>query len=352
MALPGNPIVVGLSTAAALLVATSLTMGLFAKNQMPVAGRNIIVTGASQGMGKAVALLLASMGANVAIVARDLKKLGAAAEEIQAVMTANASKYPDQKLAVISADLSEVESAHRAVAEAEAQIGDTEILWCCAGGANPGFFRDYQPSDLEWSMKTNYWSAVYIAHNVIQKMTSRPPPVQKYPTDGNHQRKIIFTSSLVTFCPLVGYSSYAGPKAALRALTDTLRQECLLYDIGVHCCCPGSILSPGLENENLTKPDVLKKIEEEDDVPQTPEDVAKYCLEELQRGQTLPVSSFIARAARSAMVGPTPRVGFFFETLLTWICTIVFLFVRRGHDRLVLQEKKAKGGYPWENRQA
>ncbi|KAK6355759.1 3-dehydrosphinganine reductase [Orbilia javanica] len=351
MTLPDNPIIIGLTTVAALFVATSLTMGFFTKNQMPVAGRNIIVTGASQGMGKAVAILLASLGANVAIVARDLKKLAAAADEIQAVMNANASKYPDQKLAVISADLSESENAQRAVAEAEAQIGETEILWCCAGGANPGFFRDYQPSDLEWAMKTNYWSAVYIAHNVIQKMTSRPPPPQKYPTDGNHQRKIVFTSSLVAFCPLVGYSSYSGPKAALRALTDTLRQECLLYDIGVHCCCPGSIISPGLETENLTKPAILKKIEEEDDKPQTPEDVAKYCLEELQRGQTLPVSSFIARAARAASVGPTPRVGFLFETLLTWVCTIVYIFVRGGHDGLVLKERKAKG-LPWESGQA
>ncbi|KAK6514884.1 3-dehydrosphinganine reductase [Arthrobotrys conoides] len=350
MSLPSSPIVIGLTTVAALFVATSLTMGFFSKNQMPVAGRNIIVTGASQGMGKAVAILLASLGANVAIVARDPKKLAAAQAEIQAVMDANASKYPDQKLAVISADLSKAENAQRAVAEAEEQIGDTEILWCCAGGANPGFFRDYQPADLEWAMNTNYWSAVYIAHNVIQRMTSRPPPTQKYPTDGNHQRRIIFTSSLAAFCPLVGYSSYSGPKAALRALTDTLRQECLLYDIDVHCCCPGSILSPGLETENLTKPDVLKKIEEEEDKPQAPEDVAKYCLEEIQRGQTLPVTSLIARAARSTLVGPTPRVGFVFETLLTWVCTIVFIFVRRKHDGFVLQEKKAKG-LPWENKQ-
>ncbi|KAK6337565.1 3-dehydrosphinganine reductase [Orbilia blumenaviensis] len=349
MHIPENPIVIGLTTIAALLVATSLMMGFFTKNQMPVAGRNIIVTGASQGMGKAVAILLASLGANVTIVARDLKKLAAAAEEIQAVMNANSSKYPDQKLAVVSADLSDAENAARAVTESEAQIGETDILWCCAGGANPGYFKDYQPADLVWAMNTNYWSAVYIAHNVLQRMTSRPPPVQKYPTDGNHQRKIIFTSSLIALCPLFGYSSYSGPKAALRALTDTLRQECLLYDIGVHCCCPGSILSPGLDNENKTKPETLKKIEEEDDVPQTPEDVAKYCLEELQRGQTLPVTSFLARAARSAIAGPTPRVGFLFETLLTWASTIVYIFVRRGHDGYVLQEKKAKG-LPWENK--
>ncbi|KAF3932203.1 hypothetical protein ABW20_dc0109608 [Dactylellina cionopaga] len=347
MSLASNPIIFGASTITALLVATQFTMGFFANNQMPVAGRNVIITGASQGMGKAVALLLASQGASIAIVARDQKKLGAAGEEIQSVMNANASKYPNQKLAIISADLSEVEHTHRAVAEAEAQLGDTEILWCCAGGATPGFFKDADPSDIERGMKTNYFSAVYIAHAVLNRMASRPPPPSQ--TGSTPQRKIIFTSSLVAFCPVVGYGTYVGAKAALRALADTLRQECLLYDIGVACCCPGGILSPGLENENRTKPDVLLKIEEEDDKPQTPEAVARACLEELQSGQMLPVSSFLARAARAGMAGPSPRVGPIFEVLLTWIATVVFIFVRRGYDNIVLKERKAKG-LPWDRK--
>ncbi|EPS39393.1 hypothetical protein H072_6825 [Dactylellina haptotyla CBS 200.50] len=350
MATPTNSLLVGASTATALIVATYLTMGLFSKNQLPVAGRNVIVTGGSQGMGKAVAILLASKGASVSIVARDPKKLAAAGEEIQAVVNANAGKYPDQKVAVISADLSDPEQAQRALDESEAQIGDTEILWTCAGGAIPGFFKEYSPADLQHAMNTNYWSAVYIGHAVFKLMASRPPPAPKDPNQKvTPQRKIIFTSSLAAFCPLVGYSSYVGPKAALRALTDTLRQEGLLYDIGAHCCCPGGILSPGYDNENLTKPDVLKKIEEEDDKPQTPEDVAKYCLEELERGQTLPVTFFLARAARAGIVGPTPRAGFFFEILLSWAAAIIFIFVRRGHDGIVLKERKAKG-LPWEQK--
>ncbi|KAK6530351.1 3-dehydrosphinganine reductase [Orbilia ellipsospora] len=347
MSLPANPIVIGASTLL-LAAATSISMGFFTSNQMPVAGRNVVITGGSQGMGKAAAVLLASQGASVAIIARDQKKLAIAGEEIQSVIDANGSKYPGQKLAIISADLSEADGAQRAISQAEAQLGETEILWCCAGGANPGFFKDYTPAELEASMKTNYWSAVFIAHATLKLMASRPPP-RPDASKPALQRKIIFTSSLVALCPVVGYSSYVGAKAALRALTDTLRQECLLYDIGVHCCCPGGILTPGFENENLTKPDVTKKIEEEDDKPQTPEQVALICLNELQRGETLPITTFLARAARAGSIGPTPRVGFVFEVILSWIAAIVFIFVRKGHDAIVIKERKAKG-LPWEQK--
>ncbi|KAK6359063.1 3-dehydrosphinganine reductase [Orbilia brochopaga] len=337
-------LIAGASTVTALLLATS-TMGLFSKNQMPVAGRNVIVTGASQGMGKAVALLLAAEGANVAIIARDQKKLDAAGAEIQAVIDRNGSKYFGQKMVIISADLSNPHKAQQALTEAEVQLGDTEILWCCAGGANPGHFVDYSPEDLQWGMNTNYWSAVYIAHAAIKAMSQRPPPTPKNPKQGSPQRKVIFTSSLAAFCPFIGYGSYVGPKAALRALTDCLRQECLLYDIGVHCCFPGGIDSPGLVNENLTKPILTKKIEESD-VIQSPEVVAKACLDELQSGQTLPVPSYLARAARAGMVGPTPRTSTFVEIILTWIATIVFIFVRRDQDSIVLKERKK--GLPWQ----
>ncbi|EWC48882.1 hypothetical protein DRE_00187 [Drechslerella stenobrocha 248] len=344
MSLSNSAVLVGASTVTAILLATAatVTMGLFSENQMPVAGRNVIITGASQGMGKAVALLFAAQGANITIIARNQQKLDAAGEEIRAVITKNGSKYPDQKLVIISADLADPADAKRAVVESESQLGETEILWCCAGGANPGMFKDHSLDELHYGMNTNYWSAVYIAHATLNVMASRPPPPPKFPGQGNTQRRIIFTSSLAALCPVIGYSSYLGAKAGLRALTDCLRQECLLYDIGVHCCMPGGIESPGFEMENLTKPDLTKKIEETD-VAQQPEEVAKALLEELQRGQVMPVPSFLARAARAGAIGPTPRVNAVIEVLLSWIAVIVFIFVRRDQDGIIMKERKLKG---------
>lgn len=67
-----------------LALSTSLAiMPLFRSNQMPIAGRVVIVTGASQGMGKSVAILLAQKGAHVAIVARNRQKLDDALVEVK-----------------------------------------------------------------------------------------------------------------------------------------------------------------------------------------------------------------------------------------------------------------------------
>ncbi|KAF3940991.1 hypothetical protein ABW19_dt0209351 [Dactylella cylindrospora] len=317
-------------------------MGLFGKNHMPVAGRNIILTGASQGMGKELALLLAAEGANLSIIARDEKKLEAARAEIQAVMDGNTTKYPSQKLAIISTDLTSPTSVAAAVKQSESLIGETEILWCCAGGTHPGYFQDFSPSDLQWEMNSNYFSAVYITQEVFKLMISRPPPLnRKLP----YQRKLIVTSSLAALCPTFGYTAYVGAKAALRAFADSLRQECLLYDIGVHCCCPGTMVTPGFEVEEMTKPP-LAKLLDAGDVVQTPGEVAKELLRELQKGEDLPITNFQARAARASMAGPTGRVDTFFEILLSWAAVVVYLFVRSDQNGIVLKERKEKG-LPW-----
>jgi 3-dehydrosphinganine reductase len=96
--------------------------------------------------------------------------------------------------------------------------------------------------------------------------------------------KIIFVSSVVGYMSFVGYSTYSPAKFALRGplrhelgpcpakltshatgLAETLRNEMLLYGIDVHIMFPGTILSPGYEEENKTKPDITLKIEGADD---------------------------------------------------------------------------------------
>ena len=94
--------------------------------------------------------------------------------------------------------------------------------------------------------------------------------------------KIIFVSSFLGYMSLIGYSSYAPAKHAVRGesiialaqihlsnitpgLAETLRSELLLYSIGVHIFFPGTIYSPGYVEENKTKPKITLKIEESDD---------------------------------------------------------------------------------------
>jgi 3-dehydrosphinganine reductase len=73
---------------AAVIVVRTLTKGMFpGRKHFPVAGRTVVVTGGSQGMGKQLAILLAAKGANVVIVARTVSKLKAALKEIEVCYT-------------------------------------------------------------------------------------------------------------------------------------------------------------------------------------------------------------------------------------------------------------------------
>src|SRR6185437_6897532 len=87
---------------------------------------------------------------------------------------------------------------------------------------------------------------------------------------------------------LVGYASYSPTKAAFKSLSDTLAQEVLLYgeDVKIHTIFPGTIQSPGLERENLQKPEITLLLEESDPI-QSSEEVARKSIKGLERGEYL-----------------------------------------------------------------
>jgi len=97
------------------------------------------------------------------------------------------------------------------------------------------------------------------------------------------KRHIAFISSLISFTVIPGYAGYAPTKAALRMLADTLREECILYDIDISCAFPANILTPGFEEEEKTKPEITRKIEGTAGA-ETPDVVAKRIISQLERG--------------------------------------------------------------------
>jgi len=152
-------------------------------------------------------------------------------------------------------------------------------------------------------MTGNYLSSLYTAHAALQLMLKSSPSKASVP-----KRKIVFTSSIAAFLNLSGYSSYTPTKAAIRALADTLHQECLMYDIDVHCVFPATIYSPGYENEEKLKPQITK-ILEEGDGGQTPEQVAVAAMAGLDRGYATINTEIIGQLLRCNMKGPSPKNG-------------------------------------------
>lgn len=283
-------------------------------------------------MGKAVGRLLAEKGANVIIVARNAEKL----EEALKYISERASNPSSQRFHCISADLTDPTEAARILSETTAWNNNEppDILWCCAGSSHPGLFIDVPIEVLKEQMESNYFSSAYVAHAAVQSWVNhfRSSPEPKQPA-----KHIIFTSSVLAFLPLVGYGPYTPPKIALRALSDTLSQELLLYaplaPIRTHTVFPGTIFSEGYEKENLIKPAITKKLEESDG-GQTPEQVAAASVKGLERGEELiTTNGILGVAMKSGVLGGSRRNGCgIVDTVMGWLVMIVMVFVRRDMD--------------------
>ena len=112
----------------------------------------------------------------------------------------------------------------------------------------------------------------------------------------------------------------------------------------VHTVFPGTIFSPGLETENLTKPAITKKLEESDG-GQTPEEVAASSIKGLERGEELITSGAIGLALKAGMLGASKRNGWgIVDTIMGWIVLIVLVIVRRDMDGTVRKWGKERLG--------
>lgn len=226
-------------------------------------------------------------------------------------------------------------------------------VWCCAGAAHPTLFIDTPVSEFAKQMDTNYFTGLYIAHAIVRRWLA--PSLSDAPGEASSAaprtggtpapRHLIFTSSFAALFPFAGYAPYSPAKAALRALSDALSQEMNLYAaanpeqprVRIHTIFPATIISEGLEAENLVKADVTKLLEEADK-PQTPEVVAAKSIKALEAGQEIISTDFLTGLVRRSMLGGSTRGGFF-GGLVDWFLAgwmaIIMVIVRADMDSKV-----------------
>ncbi|OAA64296.1 3-ketosphinganine reductase [Niveomyces insectorum RCEF 264] len=319
-------------------------MGWFRKNHMPVDGKTVLVTGASEGMGRSAAQQLAAQGANVIVVARNAERLAEVVDECK-----SAAKSPAQRFRYIAADVTVPDYAAGLVAEAVAWNGGRplDIVWCIAGVSTPLLWmessRDVAIGASRHNMDVNFWGAAEMAHAVLRAWL-RPDA----PAHPGQPRHFVFTSSVVSLFPVVGYAPYTPSKCAVRGLADTLTQETMLYEathpVRIAVVYPGTILSPGLVRENTTKPAITLHLEKDD--PQlTPDAAAAQAIRGLQRGDYFVTMSLLGDLMRWASLGGSPRNNWVLDTLGAWMITTAMYFILwwfhgeiRGHAR--------KNGHP------
>jgi NAD(P)-dependent dehydrogenase (short-subunit alcohol dehydrogenase family) len=129
-----------------------------------LAGRIVLVTGGSKGIGFACGAAFAAEGARVAISSRNLDNLAAASKALEG---------KGGEVATIAADLSDPKSAAALVAESERRLGPVEVLVNCAGAA-----KRYAPADLDmqaWhnAMDSKYFTYVHAMQAVLPGMAAR-----------------------------------------------------------------------------------------------------------------------------------------------------------------------------------
>ncbi|KAI9894291.1 MAG: 3-dehydrosphinganine reductase [Vezdaea aestivalis] len=306
------------------------------KNHFPVDGKTILITGGSSGMGLSVSRMLVERGANVIIVARNETKLDRAKSHIQT----NAIPSKFQFIHTISADLSCADTCSDVLSRATSLNNNhpPDIVWCIAGSAHPSYFIDAPASTISEQMSGDYLTSAYIAHATLRRWLA---PARPDEPAAPHPRHLIFTSSVVAFYPIAGYSLYAPAKAALRSLADTLRQEVLVYngarqrkgargggsgpvaDVKIHAVFPNTIYGAGLDAENLLKPEVTKVLED-GDPGQTADEVAVSSIKALEKGEYLITGLFLGSAMRASAFGGSPRNNVVRDTLMSWVTSLAW----------------------------
>lgn len=204
------------------------------------ATQRFIVTGASSGIGRAIALQLNACGASVIGLARNVESLLSLKEE---------AAFPEH-MHVEPVDLTENTAALPAyVGRLKERYGKFQGMAFCAGTGRVGPVRAVTVEELRDTFEINFFAPFMMAKAFADKR--------------NHNGKgtsCVFISSIAAICCGKGQSVYASSKAALTAAVKSIGRECALSGVRFNCVSPSAIKTPLLETndpETLARQEAL-----------------------------------------------------------------------------------------------
>lgn len=212
-------------------------------NPFSLAGKIILVTGASSGIGRATAVECAKMGATLVLTARNEQRL-----------RDTLSLLPEGQHRIIPAELGSEEAAKNLVAQLPADVKLDGIVHCA--GVSGLFLSAFLKEEkaLE-TLSTNLLSPIFI-NKYIQKKRKL-----------NAHASIVFISSVAAYHPNIGQTIYAASKNGVIAAMKTLAREMFTKGIRANAICPAMVETP------MTAPETQGLSEE-----QLAEDKAKHFL--------------------------------------------------------------------------
>lgn len=206
--------------------------------RMRFAGRHVLMTGGSSGIGLAVARELARAGCHLHLAARRPDALDRAISALEAER-ADAS----QEFSAHPCDV----SAHAEVASLFSQLRaggrSPSVVVNSAGVSLAGYFEQLPVEEFERVMRVNYLGTLYVLKEAVPDMLAAG------------EGRILNVSSVAGLLGVFGYSAYSASKFAVCGLTQTLRSELKPRGIGVSLLCPPDTDTPMLRAEAENPPE-------------------------------------------------------------------------------------------------
>lgn len=223
-----------------------------------LAGKRCILTGASSGIGRAIAIELANAGVKLALAARSADKLSALADELPT----DAVAFPT--------DVTSAADRERLVTEAVSHFGGLDLLVNVAGVASFGHFATSTESINRQVMETNFFAPVELTRIAMP-----------YLTDG-HDPRVCYLTSMCGRRGMPAWPEYSASKFALVGMAEAFRAEFARFGVGVTTIVPGLTQTQWAAH--------LLRNEGKMDIPygqgMTPEEVAKRTVAAIAAGKS------------------------------------------------------------------
>lgn len=313
-------------------VALAAVLGacIWATHRVPrltFAGKRVLITGGSTGIGLSVAKEIARRGGHVAVAARREAVLREAVKEIKAV----AAEGVQVTYTVV--DVSDIGETEKAVANLSKRMGGAiDVLICSAGFAHPSRFLDCPPDVARSMMDINYFGCVNAARAVLPQMLEQG------------FGRVVVVSSMASVAAVAGFTAYSPTKAAIRAFAQAMDMEHAPLGVRFQVVNPPDVATPGYEKENLVKSEECKRIcAMGGAAPFTPDAMAASIVAGIERFSfqvNLGFDGWLLGTGSAGMEAPTSVLQLAVEVLFGGIVRLIGVIFTRLHYNIVASVRK------------
>ncbi len=272
---------------------------------MSLKDRIVLITGASSGIGEALAREYAQRGAKVALVARRTERIAALCREL------NASTH-DKRAIAVTADVTRDGDMSAAVARTIAELGGLDVVIANAGSGVNGHVTELELADYRAQVELNVFGVLRTVYASLEALEQS-------------RGSIVIVSSVMAYLAMPASSAYSMSKAAARSLAESLRVD--LAPLGVNV----THVAPGFINTELRRmgPDGKRAHDGADPVPPWLQMPAPVAARKIIRAT--------ARRRRELVLTGHGKIGVFFGMhfagLTAWVMSLVSRLTHRAEQR-------------------